>query len=366
MTRLPIPMAPYAAIPGAETLFLQPAAQYPSAPPGLIAFRAPNAALRREFLTVVSRPYTPCPPEAVMHYRDALVLDGIYVLSRDGIAVQESYYNVARTPALAAQQAAQRTRIAAGDLATLPASGPPVVALFAQDCNNFGHILAEMLPRLLHLESLGLREIRLLLPDAAQPFLPIIGFTLATLGLRAAFISCPPGSILRVPALHWVSLVGQGWFKSPTVRRLFQRLRQAAPPPGPHPRLFVARPAEGRRVVTNAPELEAIAEAAGFSVVEPSRLAFPDQIALFAGTRAAAGPFGAALTLMAAMEEGGRVGMIGPGYRDYFYWDLACLAGLRIDWAFTGPLEPSPDALLFAPMAVDPRLLRRTLAGLAA
>lgn len=225
----PIPAAPYAGVPGGEMLFIQPATRYASQPPTVIGFAAGDAEQVRAFRAVVARPHADCPPEAVMLYRDAIVLDGSYILGRDGTAVAESYYNVKVTPELIAAQRRQLARIAAGDLATLPASGPPVVALFLQDCNNFGHVLAEHLPRLLHLAAIGIRHVRLLLPDAAAAFREAIGFVLRALGMQAEAVPCPVGSILRVPALHFVSLVGQGWFKSPTVRRMFDRLRMAAP-----------------------------------------------------------------------------------------------------------------------------------------
>jgi capsular polysaccharide biosynthesis protein len=290
-----------------------------------------------------------------------LVLDGSYILSADGVGVSESFYNVKASPALAARQAAQLARIAVGDVASLPQAGPPVVALFLQDCNNFGHVLAEHLPRLLHLAALGLRKVRLLIPEAAETFREQIGLVLRVLGIEAEPVPCARGTIVRVKALHFCSLVGQGWFKSPTVLRLFQHLRAAVPAGAGPERLYVARPDGGRRQVTNALETAEIAAASGFTVVEPSRLAFADQLALFARARHVAGPFGAGLTLTGAMPSGGCVGMVGPGYCDYFYWDLACLAGLDFHWAFAAPVEPFRMELLERDMTIPPRLLRRLL-----
>jgi hypothetical protein len=358
---LPIPWAHFAQVPGAEALHLVPASRYDSTPPALHGFRPADGGQAREFLSVIARPEVPCRPEALLLFRDALVLDGSYVVSRDGVAVRESYYNVPVDTALAERQAWQLSRIAAGDVATLPSAGPPVVALFLQDCNNFGHILAEMLPRLLHLEAAGIREIRLLLPQAAEPFRPVIGFALQALGMRAELVTCPAGSILRVGALHWPSLVGEGWFKSPTVRRLFARLRDAAPEAGMAEKVFVARPSTGRRVVTNADAAAQIAADAGYLVVEPSALPFAEQVALFAGARRVVGAFGAALTLTGFMAPGGRVGTIGPGYCDYFYWDLACLAGLGFDWGFAAPVERFRRGMLDEAITLPLGMLRRIL-----
>ena len=332
----------------------------------MIGFDPADTAKGREFLRVIARPYAVCPAETVLLIRDAVVLDGSHVVARDGQGVRESFYNVPPDGERAARLAARLAprlagRLAAGDVAALPEAGLPVVALFLQDCNNFGHLLAEHLPRLLHLEAIGLRDFRLLLPDAAAPFRAVIDFTLHALGLRAEMVACPEGSAVRVAALHFPTLVGEGWFKSPTVLRLFERLRAAVPPMGRVERLYVARPASGRRRVVNAAALATLAEAAGYAVVEPSRLAFAAQIGLFAGARRVLGPMGAALTLTATMAQGGRVGVIGPGYCDYFYWDLACLAGLDFDWAFTEPLAPFSMALLEREMTIPPASLRRLI-----
>jgi hypothetical protein len=366
MTLAPhIPQAPFATLPGVEMLHIQPPAQYASRPPGLHFFRPADPGAAREFLTVLSRPHVPARPEAVIRLEGALVIGGSHVVTREGTALRESYYNVKVTEPLLAAQRRQAARIAAGDVATLPEAGPPIVALFLQDSFNFGHLLAEALPRLLLLADAGIAEMRLLLPDACRPALPIIGFALSALGLRAEIIDCPADAIHRAPSLLWPSLVGEGWFKSPTVLRLFARLREAAPAPAGPARLFVTRPRGGRRSVANGPEAETLALARGFAVVEPSALPFPEQLALFAGARAVAGPMGAALTLLGAMPPEGRAGMIGPGYADYFYWDLACLAGLPFHWGFAAPLERFRMELLERPLALPPRLLARLLDAVA-
>jgi hypothetical protein len=360
---LPIRLAPYAGIADSQMLHIVPAARYASVPPGLTGFVPADAVRAQALLRLWARQEVACPAEAVMLYRDALVMDGRYVLA-GGVAVADSYYNVPADAAQLARQQAQPARIAAGDIAALPEAGPPVVALFGQDCNNFGHLLAEMLPRLLHLPRVGITRLRLLVPAEAEAFRPMIDFALQAAGLEAETVACPPGSILRVKALHYVSLVGQGWFKSPTVLALFERLRAAAPAAGAVERLFVARPDSGRRRVANAAEAAALAQAMGFTVVEPSVLPFPEQVALFAGARCVAGPFGAALTLIGAMPAGGHVGMLSPGYYDTFYWDLACLAGHRFDWAFTAPVRPFDMALLEGEMMLPARQLRQVLARL--
>lgn len=365
MADLPIPLVPFRTLDEGETLFEQAATSYPSAPPSLYDLRIEDETQARVLFQTIGRREARCPAETVVLYRDAYVMDGSYIVTAELRGVAESYYNVPRGEALAARQIAQLDRIAAADVADLPADGPPVVLVFAQDCNNFGHVLAEMLPRLLHVRAAGMRAIRLLLPDAAAAFMPMIEFAVRAMELDVTFVPCAPGTVLRVRALHWVSLVGEGYYKSPTVLRLFARLRAAAGRAMGHERVYVARPEVGRRVVRNAAAVAEVVEAAGYVSVEPSRLDFAEQIALFAGARRVVGPMGAAMTLMAAMDRGGQVATFSPPYCDYFYWDLACLSGHGFAWAFTGPITAFRGALLDQAMTIDTGLLGRVLAHLA-
>ena len=118
--------------------------------------------------------------------------------------------------------------------------------------------------------------------------------------------------------------------------------------------------------MTNAAEVQARAEAAGLTVVEPSRLDFPAQVALFAGARVVAGPMGAGLTLTAAMAPGGHMAMFDPGTADPFFWNIACLGGLAFDWGFTAPVVPGNAAAFSDDMTVPPALLDTILGRLAA
>jgi len=360
----PIPLARYAAVPGAQMLHIQPAARYASAPPSLVGFRYDHADTARAFLRVLSRAEVEVPAEAVMLYPDAVVLDGRFVLSREGVGVEESFAGTTAYEVMSVRHPDRVARLAAGEATRLPAGGPPVVAIFKEHCQTFGHVVGEALPRLVHLAEMGLREIRLLVPDIAAPLRPVIDYALAALGIRAVVIPCPDGSAFRVAALHWVSPVSRyNQRLSPTLLRLMDKLRAAAAPADGPRRIFVTRPADIRRRLVNAAELEGIATAAGFTVVEPSLMDIGHQVALFAGAEWVAGPWGSGLTLSAAMAPGGRVTMIGSEVCDFFFWDIACLAGLRFDWAFAAPIAPFSVELQDRPLAIDPTLLARLLDG---
>lgn len=360
-----IRLAPYAGVAGATMLHIVPAGRYASAPPTLHRYHSTSPGREQWFQTLLARRDVACPAEAVMQYRNAFLLDGKQVLARDTTAVAESFVNLLVTDAVVARHHAQLARIACGDITTIPEAGPPVVAIFNEACMNYGHVLVESLPRLLHLEAAGIRRMRLALPAEAEPLRPMVAIALAALGLEAEFVPCPQGSIVRVPALHWVSAVARHEHrKSPTLRRLAERLRAAVPAQKRGEPLYLARPGGGRRRVANAGAVEAIAAELGYRVVEPSQLSFREQISLFAGARVVAGPMGAALTSICLMEPGGRVGMFEGGNCDPFFWDLACLSGHAFHWAFTSPAAGYDLAMLERAMTIDPALARQVLAAL--
>lgn len=358
-----IQLGRYAGMAGAQMLHVVPAAQYASSPPALHAYCPADARRARRFLGLLAREAVPCPAEAVMAYPDAWLLDGKQVLARDLTGVGESFVNLLVTDAVVARHQEVLARIGRGEVERLAADGPPFVALFNEACMNYGHVLVETLPRLLHLEAAGIRRMRLALPQEAAPLRAMVELALQALGLEAEFVACGSGSVLQVPLLHWVSPVARHEArKSPTLLRLAERLRPAG---GGDARLYVSRGSAARRKVTNAAEVEAIAAGLGYRVVEPGALPFAEQIALFAGARVVAGPMGAALTSMAFMPPGGRVAMFEGGNCDPFFWDLACLCGHAFHWAFTAPATDYDMAMLSRPMTIDPGLARLVLERLA-
>ena len=364
MAQPPIPLVKYAAVPDGQMLFIRPPTKYASTPPGLIDFSYRDAEIARIFLRILARETVEVPAEAVMLYRDGRVLDGRFILTREGAGIEESFVDVSVEDVVLRRHPGRQAALAAGEAEVLPAAGPPVAAIFKEHCQTFGHVVGEMLPRLAHLAELGPREWRLLVPQMAMKLAPVIDFAVEALGMRATLVPCPEGSVLHVPALHWVSPVSRtNTQTSPTLMRLVERLRAAAPPADGPRRLFVTRPAGGRRPLTNVAALEAVAVAAGFAVVEPSALSVARQVALFAGAEWVAGPWGSGLVLSAAMAPGGRVTMIGSAIPDFFFWDIACLAGLRFDWVFTEPMYPDAPELFASPVTIAPALLGELLSA---
>ena len=353
METTPLPLVRYAGVPDGRMLLIRPPGSYSRVPPALHGFACEDAGMARAFLRTLAQPEQQVPAEAVMAYRDMRVLDGRFLVSREGAGVQESFAGAALEDVILHRHPGRAAQLAAGAAGQL-AAGPPAVALFEAQGDGFGHLVAAILPKLVHLADAGLREVRLLVPQTALPLVPVLEFALGALGIRAAGVVCPEGSVVRVDELIWVTPVACDTpHASPTLLRLMERLRAAAGPADGPRKLFVARPA-----LPNAAEKAAVAEAAGFAVVEPATLPMARQVALFAGAAHVAGPRGSGLVLSAAMAPRGRVTMIDPGVADFFLWDIACLAGLRFDWVFTQAVRPGA---IEPPTMIDPALLQDML-----
>ena len=125
-----------------------------------------------------------------------------------------------------------------------------------------------------------------------------------TIGLRNAVV--PTHALSKQGAIH------------PHLNTLLGRL---APEPESRPtafpdRVFLTRvnfsnPFSIKRKLVNELALIAIAEDYGFAVLEPEKLSWPEQIALFRTSKILIGPFGSALHTALFSPPGTRIGAIG-------------------------------------------------------
>jgi len=341
-------------IPGGRTVFATAGQSYASSPPNLWDWRCRYPRMTRRFFESFARHEVQCPPETIIEFTDAYVIDGKYVLSRDRIGVGESFADVWLDEAFAARLAPPLAAVGRGDPERIAGSAPPVLHIFKEGAGNFGHVVVEMLPKLVHAAAIGLRHCRVPLPAQGQQLQGLVAYAGAVLGLQIDFIACPPDSVVQVERLLWCGPVSRhGERKSPTLLALADRLLADAPPADGPTRLYLTRPSGAFRPIVNNAELEELVRGRGYAVVEPARLPFREQLALFRGAKMLLGPLGAGLTNALAMAAGSRIGMIDPGLCDPFYWDLACLKQQQFTWILTREVTPFDPQRLMAPFAVD-------------
>jgi len=302
----------------------------------------------------LSRTTIACPDEYVIRLRDVHVVHGHYLILYPNQALADTFNfeNSAVDRPVISEIGQQILR---QEVHRSPESAGPVFHIFKDVYCNYGHMLVEVLPKLLHIRAMGIDRFTLLFPWSSLMFLPAVQFAAETLGLAFEHVVCLNNQVVRVDEALWVGPVAQhDRRKSRTLRELARILGAAVPASAFPRRLYVTRPPGSIRPIANQARLEDLARAHGYHVVEPSTLSFPEQVSLFHGADHVLGPMGAALTNTVFMRPGGRVSMFTNRRVDPFFYDIARLIGLEFDWIFTQDAEAWTNVMQTEPWTIDP------------
>ncbi len=258
---------------------------------------------------------------------DVYVVGEGLVFDREQRLLQPS---VTQTPPAMVEAAAATLRAAVQAGTVVPHAGPLVLCGKA-GLNNYGHWLAEMLPRaFLSLPWIGLDHgWRVLVPQTYPWMRAVIEDSLDLLGAGAGKRVLGDGSPCHVSELVMLTgMTEHGQYFSPLVLGAMDRIAATVPAGAPE-RLWISRAGERRCLLDEERAQERIA-AAGWTVVHPGRLGFREQVALAKGARHMAGVNGAGLANLLFMRRGGSVTSFVPAVMpDIFYWQLANHRGLR-------------------------------------
>ncbi len=187
------------------------------------------------------------------------------------------------------------------------------VALLGPHSDAFGHWIWHQIPRFLAALESGMLPEMPVLVDCDMPPSHFDALALA-IGERAMpIVTVAPGTVVRVarawyaPGLFYVPYLPVNdarwtWshIATPSERYVvplaaMARAAEALGGAGRGERIYLARRPHLRRVLTNAPEIEAVARAHGFAIVFPEELAFEDQLRVIRDARFVVGPEGSAM-----------------------------------------------------------------------
>ena len=346
-----------------DATILHPAHVYWRAPPNMAGCWCDDANLLSYFYGIVRDREAHCPAEYMAPFARAYVYGGQHVLT-----VERTWFapSILDFPLAEAQLPGLAHRIAARDVRPLPAQGKPTVMIAKAGAGNYGHVLVEILPRLINLWRSPLRTVRLLLPQVMAPYAPTVQSLCAMLGIAAELLFVAEHEITEVEHLVYLGPVSRhNTRKSETLLHFRDLLwRSLNIVPAPARRLYIERPAHEQRNLSNAAEARAVLEAAGYETVYPASMPFNDQVRLFSQASHIVGTLGAGLTNSLFAAASCRVTMIDPGLADYFFWDLATVCSQRFTWLFTGPVSFYSQELASSTYAVDLDGLRYTLRNL--
>ena len=322
-------------------------------PPRLFNYRTRDPNVASWLPDELVRTTIDCPDEYVIRIRDVHVVHGQYLIQYPSQPLADTF-NFEQSAVDRPVISAIGQQIRRGEVHRNEKNALPIFHIFKDVYCNYGHMLIEVLPKLLHIRSTGVSRFTLLFPWSSLMFLPAVQFAANALGLAFEHVVCFNNQVLRVDEALWIGPVAQhDRRKSQTLREFAPLLAAAAPVSSFARRLYVTRPAGAIRPIANQADLEDLARARGYHVIEPATLSFPEQISAFQGADHVLGPMGAALANMVFMRPGARVSMFTNRRVDPFYFDLARLMGLEFDWIFTQDAEAWTSVMQTEAWTVD-------------
>ena len=196
--------------------------------------------------------------------------------------------------------------------------------------NNYGHWLAEMLPRV-HVSApwIDLKGgWRVLVPKVYPWMRRVIEDSLDLLSVGAERRILNYGQPCQVSELVFIEgLSRHGEYFSPLILDAIDRIA-AQVPAGPDAKVWMTREGETRSLLNEAEANQQI-EAAGWRVVHPGRISFREQVVIAKGACHMAGVNGAGLSNLVFMAPGGALKSFVPAVMpDIFYWQLSAHRGL--------------------------------------
>ena len=209
---------------------------------------------------------------------------------------------------------------------------------------EYYHAVAQYLSRLALLQKQGFLEGRaLLMPDtlssAALGVLDAMGIprerlVMAPSGhdihLRSSLMPSPSFELRKPQAAELDAM------REAILRRHGARARQDK-------KIYISRKYLNNRILANEPELEEIAQALGYVVIQPEKLDFTDQVHLFSRAKVVVGSTGAGLTNMIFAPHGATVVCMTLKDHAIDFWPIMA-EGLGHDFAFLAGQSFFPNA----------------------
>ncbi|OWU71439.1 hypothetical protein ATO3_18345 [Marinibacterium profundimaris] len=246
---------------------------------------------------------------------------------------------------------------------------------------HFGHWMMEFLPKfMLALLHDGLAEGSVVLVDEAMPSSHFEAISLllpegASLQRVPRFTPVRARRLQVVSSLNYPVLAPQSDaialdqaavdpdLFSTAARAMGERLETAVPSGDGPDKVFLSRRGIARRSLVNTDEIEEIARAAGFAIVQPETMGFADQFRLLRDAKVVAGPEGSAMMLGMFCRPGTRGLVLNHQHTEYLATLSAALERGGVDiTVLTGPREEAHGKFAHnASYRIDPARARRLL-----
>jgi len=204
--------------------------------------------------------------------------------------------------------------------------------------SNYGHWLVDDLPRLMAVTDLmriAKRPVRVLIHSYGEAINRVrIQSIREFLGAAVHIDLLDPAIPYFFYELYYATPVTYHPVqKSPVAidfaaREILSRVMADTSPSGGPSLVFVDRPAQHGRTLSNHEEIRQLVERSGFMVVNPASMSFREQVQLFAGAQVVIGQMGAAMTNTLFCRPSTTLIYLAPsGWIEPFYWDLSVVRG---------------------------------------
>jgi len=298
--------------------------------------------------------------------RDAVICHDLYDFERDYTSEELYYRHV-----IDAKK--KRMRLLRNDATP---EHIPIAAAFLDACaHNYAHWLTEVLPRIAVFCSLEQHaDVPIIVDDDLHP--NIMESLALVVGNDREIITLPAGRAIKVDVLYVTSVTGYVPFERRNTKLVghshgrfsafaFDQLRKQLLPFAvklPHqdfPRKIHLRRKSWGRKITNANEIEVLLVDNGYVIVEPEKLTFLQQLALFCSVDEIVAPSGAALANLIFTRSDTRVHILIGKYdgTSYWYWqNMACASGKQVVYSF-GELSDS-QSTIHSDFMIDSKVFR--------
>lgn len=295
------------------------------------------------------------PEVSVTPVADALVTGGTNLIMAGSAVICHDLYDFARD--YTSEELNGRSHIwpTRRRIAWLMPTTPQLVldtaAGFTDACSaNYAHWLTEILPRINHFCASSMASGVPLIVDSGLHRNIMVSISIVA-GTSREVVTLPPGAAASVKHLFVTSPTGYVPFERRTSRlrnhshgrfspqgllslrtRLMTGLR-AAPSNGPR-RILIRRNSKIRNI-TNHQEIEKVLVSRGFTVVEPERLTFDEQVALFSCAEVVVAATGAACANLIFCKPSTKIVILISDHKHmpYWYWqNMACAVGNRVTY----------------------------------
>ncbi len=228
----------------------------------------------------------------------------------------------------------------------------PMAATFVDACaSNYAHWITEVLPRInLFCADKRFKDVPIVVNDGLHK--NIMESLVLVAGADREVILLPIGRALVAEKLYITSVAGyvpferrknklsghsHGMFSPQAFENLhkhFKPLSQKAGKETWPEKIFLRRNSDARKV-TNAAEMEDVLLTHGYTIVEPEKLTFMQQVNIFSNAKVIIAPTGAALANAVFCDSATKIGILISKHKDmsYGYW-VSMLGAVNISVSY--------------------------------